>query len=62
LFYLLYTGLSGDILKQVDKAGLLYIYDTGKSSSGSRRVNFLSIPEIISDLLKKANVLGGDDL
>lgn len=62
LFYLLYTGLSGDILKQVDKAGLLYIYDTGKSASGSRRVNFLSIPEIIADLLKKANVVGGDNL
>lgn len=50
--FLLYTALSGDILKTQGNTGLLYVYDTGKKmSSGISRVHFFSISSIIEDLL-----------
>lgn len=57
--FLLYTALSGDILKTQRNTGLLYVYDTGKKmSSGISRVHFFSISSIIEDLLTGIGLTG----
>ena len=54
--FLVYTALTGDILKKEGNAGLLYIYDTSnKLPDGSNRVHFFSIGSIIQSLLKNEN-------
>lgn len=57
-FYLLYTALSGDILKSKGNAGLLYVYDTGKKmSSGVTRVHFFSITSLLESMLEQKGLL-----
>lgn len=57
-FYLLYTALSGDILKSKGNAGLLYVYDTGKKmSSGVTQVHFFSITSLLESMLEQKGLL-----
>ena len=52
--FLLYTALSGDLLKSQNNAQIFYVYNKSKKlPSGASRVHFFNIADIVKDIAKE---------
>ena len=54
--YLLYSALSGDILKASNNVDILYIYDTSKTMHGQSRIHFFSIESILNKIITMTDI------